>query len=66
MQQIKLFKGVESEMEDLEQQVNDWLKSSGAKIISVAGNISPQTQHPNTLESFPVSDILIIITYEAK
>ena len=64
MQQIKIFKGVESELEDLEEQINQWLASSGGKLISVTGNIAPQTPHSNSLESFPVSDILVIVTYE--
>lgn len=65
MQKIKLFKGVESEMEDLEKDVNRWIESAGVKVISVVGNIAPQTRDPNSLESFPVSDILVIVTYEA-
>lgn len=66
MQKIKLFKGVESEMEDLENEVNNWIASSGSKVVSVIGNIAPQTRDPNSLESFAVSDILIIVTYEAQ
>lgn len=65
MQKIKLFKGVESELEDLESVVNQWIADNGVSIVSVVGNIAPQTRHPTSLESFPVSDILIIVTYEA-
>lgn len=65
MQKIKLFKGVESEMEDLEKDVNSWIVSSGCKVVSVVGNIAPQTRDANSLESFAVSDILIVVTYEA-
>ena len=35
MQRIKLFKGLETEVEALEQQVNAWVESEGAKIIQV-------------------------------
>ncbi len=65
MQKVKLFKGVESEMEDLEAEVNKWIEASGCRVVSIVGNIAPQTRDPNSLESFAVSDILIVVTYEA-
>ena len=64
MQQVKLFKGVESELETLEADVNEWIKTNNAKVLSVVGNISPQTPHTSSLGSFPVSDILIVVTHE--
>lgn len=64
MQKVKLFKGVESEMEDLESEVNKWIESSGCRVVNIVGNIAPQTRDPNSLESFAVSDILVVVTYE--
>lgn len=69
MQQIKLFKGVERELSDLEQQVNDWLSKSEAKIVNVFGNISPQTMGDQASSgglggSYAGSDILIVVVYE--
>ncbi|GAB5403647.1 MAG: hypothetical protein Aurels2KO_18780 [Aureliella sp.] len=66
MQKVKLFKGVESEMEELENDVNKWIEASGCRVISIVGNIAPQTRDPNSMESFPVSDILVVVTYEAS
>lgn len=66
MQQIKLFKSVESEMEALEKDVNIWIAQNKVKVISIVGNISPQTQQPGSMGSFSVSDILILVTYEAS
>ena len=62
MQRVRLFKGVEMEMLELEQSINQWLEESKARIISVAGNIAP---HASGSSGFGSSDILVIVTYEA-
>lgn len=64
MQQVKLFKSVESELEDLQKSINDWIKESGAKVISIQGNISPQTPHGGPLNTFASSDLFVIVLYE--
>lgn len=67
MQRIKIFKSVESELSTFEQDINDWLEESGAKLISVTGNIAPQTPENSDLGgagTFSASDILIIVVYE--
>ena len=46
MQRVKLFKGLETEVEALEQQINDWAESEGAKINQVTGNIATQSYNP--------------------
>ncbi len=61
MEQIRLFKGVEMELRALEDEINEWLRESGARVISVTGNIAPQA---STGGSFTTSDILVIVTYE--
>ena len=71
MQRIKLFKGLETEVEALEQQVNAWVESEGAKIIQVTGNIATQSYNPaaksgSSLQSnvAAASDVLIVVLYE--
>ena len=77
MQQIKIFKSVESEVETLEETVNQWLAETGAKVIQLVGNIAPQTEPIDAGASggsfstgggsplrFPPSDILLIVLYE--
>ena len=71
MQRIKLFKGLETEVEALEQQVNAWVESEGAKIIQVTGNIATQSYNPaaksgSSLQSnvAAASDVLIVGLYE--
>lgn len=65
MRKIKIFKSVESELHPLEDEVNGWLQESGVKLVSVTGNIAPQTQTANSaLGSFASSDVLLIVVYE--
>jgi hypothetical protein len=71
MQRVKLFKGLETEVEALEQQVNAWVESEGAKIIQVTGNIATQSYNPaaksgSSLQSndAAASDELIVVLYE--
>ena len=66
MQQVKLFKGVETELSGLEQEVNDWIRESGARVTNITGNIAPQS---GSLDGpgqrrYPPSDLLLIVVYE--
>ena len=70
MHQIKLFVALESSAEDLEQQINEWLSQSGAKVVKLIGNIAPQTVTPESRGSklaerkFSSSDLFVAIVYE--
>ena len=71
MQRVKLFKGLETEVEALEQQINDWAESEGAKIIQVTGNIATQSYNPAAKSGTSLhgnvsaaSDVLIVVLYE--
>lgn len=71
MQQIKVFKGVESEVGRLEAEVNAWIRQTGAKIISVTGNIAPQSPGAAGGKgglgqgAFPPSDVVLVLLYES-
>lgn len=64
MQQIKIFKSIESEIVTLEQNINVWIKKTGAKNLQISGNIAPQTAAAPGMGSFSSSDILITILYD--
>ncbi len=68
MQQIKIFKSIESDVSDLEQDINAWLKESSARVVNVFGNIAPQTisdpERAKGSRGFSPSDILIVVLYE--
>ena len=76
MQQIKLFSGREDHKAELEDEVNAWIAQAGVEVISIAGNIAPQSVLPSkeastssglgtpgTTRRFAPSDILVIVTY---
>lgn len=70
MQQIKIFKTVENEIADLEERINAWIRESGARVISIAGNIAPQSEgaRPGAASlgksPFVASDVIIFVLYE--
>ena len=68
MQQIKIFKSIESDVSILESEINSWLKESGVKVVNVFGNIAPQTVNNNTSVkvsgAFSPSDVLMVVVYE--
>ncbi|MCO6455808.1 MAG: hypothetical protein J5I93_10975 [Pirellulaceae bacterium] len=65
MQQVKIFKSIESELWSMENEINTWIKESGAKVISVTGNIAPQSGGASAMGgTFSASDVLVIVTYE--
>lgn len=66
MQQVKIFKSIDTEIENMQQQINRWIGKSGARVLSITGNLSPQpaaAQGP--LETFSASEVLVIVLYEA-
>lgn len=70
MQQVKIFKSLESDVTDLERQVNAWIRQSRARITSITGNIAPQTETHDAKSAalgkgaFPPSDVMLIVLYE--
>ena len=69
-QQIKIFKGLEGEIGQLEKLVNAWLADSGVRVLQMTGNIAPQSSSTDpkagSISANPhtSSDILLIILYE--
>ncbi len=65
MQQLKLFRGVDNEMAELERQINRWMRKSGARILNVTGNLASNSQgSAGPMNSFVGGDILVIVLYE--
>lgn len=77
MQQIKLFIGREDHTADLENEVNTWIAGQGVNVLSITGNIAPQSILPHkeagaggqlggsaTTRRFAPSDVMILVTYE--
>ena len=72
VQKIKIFKGIESKIDQLESDINDWLEHSGAKVIQIIGNIAPQSTPSErggdylSKSPYAPSDVLIIILYKTN
>lgn len=64
LQQIKIFKSVDTEIAELEKQVNRWIRKTGVRVLSVNGNLTSQSSTSGTMNSFAAGDVLIIVHYE--
>ena len=65
MQQVKIFKSVDTELPEMERQINRWMRKSGARVLSITGNLSSSPQSSSgPMNSFAASDILVIVLYE--
>ncbi|TWT83743.1 hypothetical protein CA13_52100 [Planctomycetes bacterium CA13] len=65
MQQVKIFKGVDNEISELEQQMNRWMRKSGAKVISVTGNLTAQpAPTAGGMNSFAAGHLMLVVLYE--
>lgn len=66
MHQVRLFKGVENEIRELEHEMNEWLKETGAKVVNVFGNIAPQagSTEGRLGKKFEASDLFLCVVYE--
>ena len=71
MQKVKIFKNVENNLGELEEDINSWISQSGAQVVSLTGNIAPQSDPSSaggglSNSSFPPSDVVIILLYETS
>jgi len=67
MQQVKLFKGVDSDLPELERQINRWIRKSGVRVLSISGNLSSQPgASAGPMSSFAAGDVLIIVHVETE
>ena len=66
VQQVKLFKTIEGELSVLEKEFNDWVRQSDVRILSVTGNIAPQSGGESNKRNgrFTPSDVLLVVLYE--
>ena len=65
MQQVKIFKSVDNELPQMENQINRWMRKSGARVLSINGNLTSQSgSGDGPLNSFAAGDVLVIVLYE--
>lgn len=67
MQQVKLFKGVDNDLPELERQINRWIRKTGVQVLSISGNLSSQPgSSGGPMSSFAAGDVLIIVQVETE
>ena len=66
MRQVKLFKGLEADIKDLESEVNEWIRQNNVRVARITGNIAPQSERTDGKTRFSSSDILIIVEFETS
>ncbi len=65
MIQVKTFRGLEHEHEELGEQVNAWIRENNIRVVSVDMNMAPQSKLPDSvLRTGTSSDLMILVTYE--
>jgi hypothetical protein len=65
MQQVKIFKSVDTELPEMEHQINRWMRKSGARVLSITGNLAAQASAGSgPLNSFAAGDVIVIVLYE--
>lgn len=64
MRLVKIFTHKENETVKLETEINGWIEQTGAHLISVTGNIAPQSQVSYPNKKPDPSDVLVVVVYE--
>ena len=70
MHQIKLFRGLETDLPGLEKQINDWLNESKARVVQITGNLAPQKDETKPDEAgvshslYSPANILLAVLFE--
>lgn len=64
MRLVKLFVTREDKTSDLEREINSWIESSGAEVVSVTGNVAPQSQISYPDKKPAPSDVFVVVVYE--
>ena len=65
MQQVKLFKSTDTELEDLEKQINRFIRKNNIRVLSITGNHSAAANaNTGPMNTFASGDVTVIMLYE--
>ena len=67
VRQVRLFKRLESDINALQEEINGFLREPGVRLVSVSGNIAPQSETDGKRlggDGYTPSDVLVIVVYE--
>ena len=67
MQQVKIFKSVDTEIDDLEKQINRFIRKNNVRVLSISGNHSASLDTSGgPLNSFSGGDVIVILLFEIE
>ncbi len=68
MIQVKTFKGTEFEQEELETQLNNWIRENNIKVVDIKISLSPQSTSNRQRVGMRdlSSDLLYAVIYETE
>lgn len=67
MQQIKIFRSVDTESDDLEKQINRFIRKNNIRVLSISGNHSASLDAGSgPMNSFSGGDITVILLFEIE
>lgn len=65
MQQVKIFKSTDTELEDLEKQINRFIRKNNVRVLSISGNHSTGgTGNSGPMNTFAGGDVTVILLFE--
>ena len=65
MQQIKIFKSTDTELDDMEKQINRFIRKNDVRVLSISGNHSAASSASSgPMNTFAGGDVTVIMLYE--
>ena len=67
MQQVKIFKAVDTELDDMEKRINRFIRKNGIRVLSISGNHSSASESSSgPMNTFAGGDVTVILLYEIE
>ncbi len=67
MQQVKIFKSVDTELDDLEKQINRFIRKNNIRVLSISGNHSAALATGSSpMNTFSGGDVTVIMLFEIE
>jgi len=65
VQQVKIFKSTDTELEDMEKQINRFIRKNNLRVLSITGNHSAAASgNGGPMSTFSGGDVVVILLYE--
>ena len=65
MQQVKIFKAVDTELDEMEKRINRFIRKNGIRVLSISGNHSAASDSSTgPMNTFAGGDVTVIMLYE--